>query len=630
MEKNKTEKIVVGLLLLVSVAVFFGFGLFHLTKFETTDEHLWKYGRIKQYWQAIGNKDWAKTYINDKPGVTIALFSGTGLLFDSSPEDHRNSKLTEDGKHFLKYFDTNQTELINIIFRLPILILATLSLFLFFWLGWKAFDSLWLALFSVMFLALNPILIGITQIINPDSYLWIFGGLSVFSYLAFLNKKERKFLILTGIFMGFAMLSKYTSIILFLFFILILLARTFSSVQEKQIFDWKTLLKDFLNLALIFIMAIAVFSIFLPAVFVHPAYLTKGVAQFFKRGDFSFVIIISLAALSLIVFFRKKIFSNSVIFFSRHKQKILAVACLSFLAVSAIMLINVWTGQKMIPFDELRDAAYANEPKKFYFGKEFKQLGTLEKDVKLFFLEAYPFIFSLIPLSFLLSLFLAAKGIFGKIKNHSFVILFSVMSFSLAYFFMTLTVRVVANVRYSIILQFLFALLSAVALVELLGSLKLKKKKHFMAAGFFVLVCGCYSLWNIRPFYFSYESPLLPKKFTINSSWGSGFYEAAQYLNSKPNAENMYIWSNSASICPFFKGKCIDSRKIDLNLIQPDYFVISKRGTLKERNKFIFTNLDYAGKKPEWYFDNLENNYEWALFIGDREENYVKIIKFEE
>lgn len=631
MEKNRFEKIAVVLLLLASVAAFFAFGLFHLTKFETTDEHLWKYGRIKQYWQAIGNQDWEKTYINDKPGVTIAIFSGVGLLFESDPENHRNVFLSEDKKERLKFFNVSDTNFINFIFRFPILILATLSLFAFFWLGHKAFDSLWLALFSTMFLALNPILIGITQIINPDSYLWIFGGLSVFAYLAFLNKKERKFLVLTGVFMGFAMLSKYTSLILFLFFSLVLFAKTFFYTRkDNQMSNWKILLKEILNLILVFVMALVIFSIFLPAVFAHPAYLTKGVAQFFKRGNFVPAVVISLAALSSIIIFRKKIFSSSVNFLASNRKKIMIVVCLLFLIVSAVMLINVWAGQKIIPFDELRDAAYANEPKKFYFGKEFKKLGTLEKDIKLFFLEAYPFIFSLVPLSFFLSLFVASKGVFGKIRNHSFVISFSVLFFSLIYFFMTLTVRVVANVRYSIVLQFLFALLSAVALVELLESLKLKERKHFIAAGLLVLICGCYSLWNIRPFYFSYESPLLPKKFTINSSWGSGFYEAAEYLNSKPNAEKMLIWSNSATICPFFKGKCLDSRKIDLSKSKPDYFVVSKRGVIKERNRFIFINPDYQGKPSKWYFDNLESNYEWSLLIGGRQENYVKIIKFEE
>lgn len=618
-------------MLLLSVTSFFGFGLFHLTKFETTDEHLWKYGRIKQYWQAIGEKNWKKTYINDKPGVTIALFSGAGLLFESDPENHRTATLSEDKKERLKYFDISQTEFINLIFRLPILILATLSLFLFFWLGFKAFNSSWLALFSTMFLALNPILIGITQIINPDSYLWIFGGLSVFSYLAFLNKKEKKFLILTGVFMGFAMLSKYTSISLFVLYFLLSISKIIFSEggDEEARMVWKIILKEILNLILIFVIAVAIFSIFLPAVFVEPSYLTKGVFQFLKRGNFTLLLILSVVFLGLAAVFRKKLFDNLVGFLRNNRKKILIAVSALFILLSIGMIINVWTGQKLIPFDELRDAAYNNEPKKFYFGKEFKALNPWEKNTKLFLLEAYPFIFSLTPLAFLLTIFLLGKAIFGKIKNNSATILFSVISFSFVYFLMTLTLRVVANVRYSITLQFLFPILLAFALVELLERFKLKDKKYYLLTSIAVLICGFSSLWLIRPFYFSYESPLLPKKFTINSSWGHGFFEAAQYLNSKPDAEKLLIWSNSSTICPFFKGKCLDSRKIDLNIVKPDYFVLSKRGAVKVKKRFEFTNPDFKGKPSSWYFDNLENNYEWSIFIGNRQENFVKIIKFE-
>ncbi len=620
--KDKTK---IFPLLLISIMLFFAFGSFHITKFETTDEHLWKYGRIKQYWQAIGDRDWKETYINDKPGVTVALFSGAGLLFEANPENHRVKDKV------FKTFDTGRTEFINLVFRLPILIVAGLSLFLFFWLSWKAFNSEWLALFITMFIAINPILIGITQVINPDSFLWVFGGLSVFSYLAFLNKREKKFLVLAGIFTGFAMLSKYTSITLFVFYFLSLFAKIiFEDERREEAGNYKFWLREALNILLIFVISIAVFAIFLPAVFVEPSYLTKGISQFFKRGNFAILVPTVVVVLGLAAYLRKNFFKAVVDFLAKNKKKILIITSSIFALVILVMLINVWTGQKLIPLDGLRDAAYANEPKKFNFGKMLKNISFAEKNGKLLLLEAYPFIFSLTALSFFLLAFLLAKAIFKKVKDNTAGILFSVITFTLLYFVMTIMVRVVANVRYSMTLQFLFALLSAVAVFELLASLKLKEKKHLVYAAIFVLAVGAYSLWSVRPFYFSYENPLLPKKFTINSSWGSGFYEAAQYLNSKPEAEKLIIWSNSTTICPFFKGKCIDSRKINLDVAKPDYFVISKRGEIKVKNRFVFTNPDFKGKSSDYYFENLKNNYEWAIFINDREENFVKIVKFEE
>lgn len=622
--KIKNEKLIITSFLIASIALFFFLGLYHLTKFETTDEHLWKYKRIGNYWKGLKERDWKKTYINDKPGVTIALFSGIGLLFEPDPESHRNKS------GIFTVFDINRTEHINFVFRFPILLLATLSLPIFFWLIRKAFDSDWLALFSTMFLALNPILIGISQVINPDSFLWIFGGLATFSYLAFLNKKQKKFLWLTGAFMGFAFLSKYTSIILLALFLLFLFSKMIFENKNKSIkIDFKYALRELINILLIFAIAIAIFIFFIPAIFVEPSYLTKGVSQFFKRGNLAGLGFIGIILLSFIAYYREKYFDVVINFISNHRNKILVAVCSLFALLLLIMIANVWSGQKFMPLDELRDMAYAQEPKKFNFGKMLKNDGFLEKNIKLYSLEAYPFIFSLTPLSLILVMFLLIKSVLKKIRDNSSFVLFSILTFSLIYFLMTVAVRVVANVRYSIMLQFLFAFLSAIALMELLESLKLKEKKYFIVSAFLVLILGFYSLWHIKPFYFSYESPLLPKKFTINSTWGSGFYEAAEYLNSKPEAENLVIYSNSATICPFLKGKCLSSRKIDLNVVKPDYFIISKRGELKEKNRFIFTNPDFQGKPSNWYFKNLENNYEWAIFIADREENYVKVVKFE-
>ena len=229
---SKQEKITSSLIVAILMILFFTFGYYHLTKFETTDEHLWKYGRIKQYWQAVKTQDWKNTYINDKPGVTIALFSGAGLLFEPNPESHRINDPNITQNRLFKIYDIKKTDFINLIFRLPILILATLSIPLFFWLILKAFDSVLLALFSTIFIALNPILIGMTQIINPDSYFWMFGGLSAFSYLAHLNKKGKKFLILTCIFTGLALLSKYTAVMLFVFYGLALISKFIFSEKE--------------------------------------------------------------------------------------------------------------------------------------------------------------------------------------------------------------------------------------------------------------------------------------------------------------------------------------------------------------------------------------------------------------
>ena len=131
------EKTVVFLFLLISAISFFSFGLYHLSKFETTDEHLWKYDRIPQYWSSLKNQNWEGTYINDKPGITVALISGIGLL--SEPDPNENQMLPS-GNKLLEKYDYQQSELTNFHFRLPILIFSTISLLAFFYLSLRAFE----------------------------------------------------------------------------------------------------------------------------------------------------------------------------------------------------------------------------------------------------------------------------------------------------------------------------------------------------------------------------------------------------------------------------------------------------------------------------------------------------------
>jgi len=625
MESKKEKKIILFLLIL-SVAIFFFFGFFHLSKFETTDEQLWKYGRIKNYWQAISEKKWEKTYINDKPGITVALISGMGLIFEPKPETHiiKNPQITQNG--IFEVFDSMRTERINYAFRLPILIFSTLSLLLFFWLARKIFDSGWLALFSTLFIAFNPIIIGMAQIINPDSFLWIFGGLSVFSWLAYLNKAEKKFFWLTAIFTGLALLSKYTASILFFFYFLAVFSKIIFG-EEKSV-EPRWVIRKMLELILVFIFSILIFSLFLPAVFIDSKYLVKGISQFLNGKNIFWAGLAGLFFLAILIFW-KKFWYKIVNLIQKNKRWLLVVVGVMVSLVFILLLLNVWTGQKIVPLDEMKDTAYAQEPKNFNFGKILKQDGFWEKKGKLFLMEAYPFVFSLTPLFWVLIGFVIWKILFKKIKPLSEEITFSLFLFFIFYFFATVFAKIIANVRYSILLYPMFALLGAVVIGEMMQFFKkIETKKVLSIAIGVVFFSGLWTLWFSRPFYFSYANPLLPKKFTIHDSWGHGFYEAAKYINSFLNSENLIVRSNSNTICPFLKGKCLKSRRVNLNLVQPDFFVVSKRGVLKVRNQFILENVKNE-KDSQYYHQKLKNDYDWAIFINERPENYIKVLKYE-
>jgi len=626
----KQEKIIIFSLLLISILSFFSFGLYRLGQFETTDEHLWKYDRIPQYWEAIKEKDWQKTYINDKPGVTVALISGIGLIFEPDPRANQYlpAKSALENKLF-EHYNYQQSEITNFRFRLPILIFSTLSLLAFFYLAYRAFNSYRTALFVTLLLATNPILLGISQIINPDSFFWIFGGLSTLAYLALLNTRERKFLIACGALTGLALLSKYTAFILFAFFIFSAFGKiVFQDRKSALKTDWKIILNYIFEIAIIFIISIAVFSILLPAVFTNPDYLFKGISQFLNL-KIIFSGLIFTSAIATLIAWKKDIIGQLTANLSKQKKILLYISLILFSFLIAISLFNVWTGQKIAPVSQLRDLAYINEPKEFNFKPllDKKDISIFD-NAKLYLMETYPFIFSISPILILLTFFITFKGFKKEIKKNNYIF-FAITIFIIFYIFSTLLAHIVTNARYSIILYPFMAIFGALAIEELLTFLNLKKTKHYLAAFIFLLLLGLFSFWKTKPFYFSYTSPLLPASYTIHDSWGHGSYEAAMYLNSLPGASDLIIWSNSDTVCRFFKGKCLKSRKIDLALVKPDYFVISKRGALKEKNHFILENNPDKQKDAQYYFKNLDTNYVWQIIINNRKDNFVKIVKFE-
>ena len=91
----KKDQIFIKAALILSIIIFYSFGTYHLAKFETVDEHFWKEIRISRYWQALKNQNLEETYINDKPGVTVALISGIGLIFRPAPKDNQTLSASE-------------------------------------------------------------------------------------------------------------------------------------------------------------------------------------------------------------------------------------------------------------------------------------------------------------------------------------------------------------------------------------------------------------------------------------------------------------------------------------------------------------------------------------------------------
>ncbi len=664
------------LLLVAVLIIYFSFGLTHLTKFVSFDEHYWLYNsdddRIHQYWNAILSGDWKDTRINDKPGITLAYTSGIALLFNN--ESSRGHVLYTDKT--VKIFDPEVTEKINLLFRLPILIITGLFSFFFFWILKRITGNEWLALLVVALTYLSPVIIGISQIVNPDSMFWLFSFASMLSYVAWLKIFEKKYFWMTLVFFGLSMASKYVSIILIPFFLFMFSAFylfEFSAWKDKREVLKKIVFRN--SLAYIGIIAggFLIFALMMPAVFVEPKYFYEGTIGFPGMAPIFWLCMLVNAAIAADAYFNK----NRILHFALEKLQIVkkvAPKLIAFALLSSIafVLINWMLRHRLI---DLSDVSFDM--------KRRPEFGNLPYAYR-FVMEAVPLAFASFPLVLFSMLYLWSKSIFQKVKHDYLAFIFS--AFIAIFYLAVIEEGLVLTIRYSIILYPISALLAAIALdnffkawqegegdgrkfllfIAFLFSIILllfgassfeqakiiseanlrifynfhrvifalivlvvvaistrvvyafiswKKLRQLSYLGIFLLVISSsfISVWLIKPYYFSYSNELLPKKYIITSGWGYGGYEVAKTMNALPDAKNTTVWADSYGFCEFYVGKCIHKTKIRTDIYPIDYFYSTLQSQL--RPEYIGTPYREDGKA----IANIE--------IDGRYKNYVRIFK---
>lgn len=608
--KKMTNKFSIIFFLAVAFFVYLFFGLYHLTKFETADERYWMYedpenGRIQSYWKAIGNAKWNDTFVNDKPGISLAYVSGVALLFKNKPAENLFSQ-----KNSERIYNPQEIERVHFLFRLPLLIFNGLFCLLFFWLIWKFTRNQWIALWATIFILFSPILLGISQIVNPDSVLWSFSAGSIFAYLAYLKSKERKYFLLAILFLGFALLSKYSAIILVPYFLLVLLVDILFKHTSEKNDSCREIKQKLITYCVLIFGALAVFSLLLPAVFTQSRYLFK---IFIKLNGFQYIFL-AIGLVVCLLFFELLFFKGKVLAWIMQKLKFLVnfaprFFALFFLALFIFVLYhwmaNTKYGElimKEVPFDTEKGLAFQEQS---FFTQAI--------------LEFVPLLFSLTPITLLALLFILGKTIFKKTTHTKTV--FLIMLFLIAFYSAMLLQELLVTTRYGIMLYPLVLLLASIGIWELFSWKWLEKiNKIWITIG--ILIISFWSLWETKPFYFNYTNDLLPKNRIIADAWGYGGYEAAQFLNNLPNAENLLVWTDYNGYCYFLKSRCIMGKnngqfKMREGEPIPDYFIKTRRGTIMYRDMWKNINTKFL----------FASTPVWEISINNRAKNYVKIFK---
>ncbi len=606
------------LLLALILAGYFFFSLCHLSAFMTADEHYWVYERIPQYWQAVSEGNWKKTLINDKPGVSLALVSGVELLVEPHPET-----LCTQTPEKITTCQTKRIEHLLLLMRLPIVFLNALLLLALFWII-RRLTRTSVALWSTAFMSLSPILLGISQIINPDALLWSFGSVSLFSFFTLLKEREKKFIFFSGLGFGLALLSKYTAAILMPFFLLLAALHPFFLTAPLTRTDFTFILKKNIFFFLS-VVALAICSVlfFLPAVWLKPHIL----AELLSGGGDAFFSWLPLAGFALF-FLDTLIFKNALLFFlytANRRFRLLSILdrILSLFLLFTITLLIVgrfffphWALFENTPFD-IKDLTTS-----------YVQIPALWEQ---FLLELNPLVFSLTPIVLFFLGWLLLRRVFTPLQGQDTsdncwpFETFSLILFLFLYLLVFQLSDILAIPRYLILLYPVSAFLAALGAWDFLLFFSPRLKKLTLSA--IILATSVASVLTITPFYFNYANRFLPNDALISHAWGYGGYEAAQYLNTLPNAENMTIWSDYIGVCEFFKGQCVTMEYKRSKNITYDYYVLTRRGKILynpehitwSKNGNFYALPAYQTTTPDW-----------QLFIDQRPDNFIRVVKAEQ
>ncbi len=637
--------------LFISVLAFVGFGGYQLAQFETVDEVFWKYDRIPQYWRGwergLLSRDtlgqFQRTRINDKPGVTVGLFAGPGLLFDPRPQDARipDDQVEGGGKNYVQY-DSERVLRLNAFLRWPALLAVAATLPLQFWLLFRVFvatlgreaearrKAWWLALVGTVGLACSPVLVGISRILNPDQFLWTFMSAAVLGFWAWLATGERRFAWITGVLAGSALLSKYTANLLFLFFPLMAFLHLWTREERPDAAAITRFFRETLGaLAIIVFSALATFGLLMPAVFNRPKHFGTG-AWASPAGVTWYVLLLAALWMALETWVTRGRMSAWLV--ARTERVVpwalrgLAGVILFFVLV---VLGNAWTGERFIPMADIKELAYVDGELTFPM---YADVPAWERLFKTTIIQTYPLVFSLPPvigLVLFVAFVMLVAGWRPKRFSAPFVLL---MLAPVVYVAGALSSGILLNYRYSITLYPLaaygIAFFAAEAWLRVearAGQREIFRRRFGAYAAGLVAAAGLAGLVASAPHYFTYTNWLLPKQFSIADSWGYGSYEAAAYLNTLPDAERLVIWSDRSAVCQFFKGRCLKGKSISPERA-PDYFVLTRRGTLT--NRFRWSDPAFAPyDRDRVYAPESMAAPAWEIRLGGRPANFVKVIR---
>jgi len=242
------------------------------------------------YWKTFDMR------MNKEHPPLVKLLSGIPLLV-LQPEIHLDSPRWKQGREwefgaeFIFFSNTNTDQLIFWA-RLPIILLGILlGMYVFRWAKELYGDAA--GIFALLLYVFSPNILAQSRFVTTDLGITCFSFITIYYFWKFCNKKMLRNLILTGVFFGLALSSKFTGIYLFGIIALLGAGWLYLTYRHKKILEI-IVLKD--TKALIVwicaIFGIGVFVLLCTYFFINSIYYLRGllaVIQHSGRGHNSFL-----------------------------------------------------------------------------------------------------------------------------------------------------------------------------------------------------------------------------------------------------------------------------------------------------------------------------------------------------
>ena len=256
----KKKLIITFLLGILTLLLFYNLG-----EYNQPTADLW-INRSYKFFYEVKTKNFDQTYIFYHPGVTLMWLVGPVVYYFPKYTNYLYNQTINpfDARVFYEF---NKLALIPVVTTIFGVIILNLYLI-------KKIFSKNIALIFLSLLISEPFLIGNIRSIHVDALQTFFIFTCFISLLYYTKISQYKYIIISGLFLGLALLTKVTSIIFIPFIGLILLA----SNQTKYTLK-KTLLLTTLNFTILIFSTIVMFYIVWPVMWTDPIQTLSNIYQ---------------------------------------------------------------------------------------------------------------------------------------------------------------------------------------------------------------------------------------------------------------------------------------------------------------------------------------------------------------